>query len=103
MADNRYNRNNEVISVSDGLATFLEVYRLKKKYTSAQIINLWNEINGKIVEKATLNIYVHDQVLHVSIDSAPLKHHLHYNKKLILEKINAAIATSECLKDLVVI
>ena len=62
---------------------------------------LWPQIVGSGINSHTTRRYVAGGVLHVYIDSAPLKGELEFQKTRIVEAINEAIG-SEVLKSLAI-
>lgn len=49
---------------------------------------LWGEIVGPSINRSTTRRYVKDTVLHVWLDSAPLKNELLFHRARIMEAIN---------------
>ena len=62
---------------------------------------LWPEIVGQGVNRYTSRRYVSRGLLHVYIDSAPLKTELEFRKSAIVEAINSALGT-DMLKGIII-
>ena len=61
---------------------------LDKPMASNKACWLWGEITGPGINKATTRRCVRDNVLHVWLESAPLKNELQYMRQNLLEAIN---------------
>ncbi len=51
---------------------------------------LWPEIVGPGINRHTIRRYVADGILHVYIDSAPLKNELQFHRSRLVEQLNRA-------------
>ncbi len=69
------------------------------KYEEISIVNSWEEIVGKMIAQKTSKLYIRDRVLHVNVNSAPLKNELRYHKLVLIEKVNK-FAQKEIIKDI---
>lgn len=65
-----------------------------------QACYIWPEIVGPGINHHTYRRYVDGSVLHVYINSAPLKNELSYLKSNLLEQINQAVG-SQALTDII--
>lgn len=63
--------------------------------------SLWSDVVGPGVNRHTLRRYVAKGVLHVYIDSAPLKTELEFRKSPIIEAINSSLGR-QVLKSLII-
>lgn len=63
----------------EGLETPLNEYRL---------VNAWGELLGEAVRFYTKDIYIHNQVLYVTLTSSVLRHELFMNRKELVRKLN---------------
>lgn len=63
-------------------------YHLDKPLASNKACWLWGEIVGPGINRATTRRYVREGVLHVWIDSAPLKNELTFHRTNIMDAIN---------------
>ncbi len=63
----------------EGLETPLNEYRL---------IKAWGEVLGGAVSFYTKDIYIHNQVLYVTLTSSVLRHELFMNRKELVRKLN---------------
>ncbi|MGB3466597.1 MAG: DUF721 domain-containing protein [Cyclobacteriaceae bacterium] len=78
-------RTKDTSSLKDAIEAHLDSYRLKGKYKQVQLIYNWEKIMGKPIATRTTNIYVHKNILFVTVSSAPLKNELNLSKQKIIE------------------
>lgn len=70
------------------LEDLLQTYRLKSKVNEVNLVRQWEQIVGPLISKRTEKIILKNGVLHITINSAPLKQELNYSKDQILELID---------------
>lgn len=63
----------------EGLETPLNEHRL---------INAWGDVLGGAVNYYTKELYIHNQVLYVTLTSSVLRHELFMNRKELVRKLN---------------
>ncbi|MBI1223544.1 MAG: DUF721 domain-containing protein [Bacteroidetes bacterium] len=66
------------------LEDLLRTYRLQSKVNEVNLIREWENIVGPLIAKKTEKIILKNKVLHITINSAPLKQELNYSKDQIL-------------------
>lgn len=62
--------------------------RLKNGLRTAQLDVVWEKIIGKTIAKYTDKIEIIQQTLFVTTSVGPLKNELHFQKELIIRRIN---------------
>ncbi len=79
----------------DVFKKFLKEQNLNKKYEEKRLISMWPEIMGRPIASRTTNIYINDEILFVTLNSAPLKQEMNHAKekviKIISEKVGPGI------------
>ena len=70
-------------------------------YAEQRACFVWPEVVGQGVNRYTSRRYVSRGLLHVYIDSAPLKTELEFRKSAIVEAINSALGT-DMLKGIII-
>ena len=78
-------------SLKDAIKVFLEDYNLRERFVQTRVTTDWEKIVGKTIARHTMDIYIKQGVLHLYLDSAPLKQELNIAKSKLLERINEAI------------
>ena len=78
-------RTKTTSTMKEAMESLLESYRLKGKYKQVQLINNWERIMGKPIAVRTTDLYVHKNILFVTVSSAPLKNELNFSKHKIIE------------------
>jgi hypothetical protein len=74
--------------IGDALKTITKAGRLKNGLRSAQIDAVWEKIIGKTISNYTNKIEIINQTLFVSTNVGALKNELHFQKELIIKRIN---------------
>ncbi|MDX5321619.1 MAG: DUF721 domain-containing protein [Bacteroidota bacterium] len=69
------------------LEDLLHTYRLKSKVNEVNLVREWENVVGPLIAKKTEKILLKDGVLHITINSAPLKQELSYSKDQIMQLI----------------
>ena len=78
-------------SLKEVIERLLKAYRWDAKLDEAKLVNLWEDIVGKIIAKHTTHIKVHDRILYVSLDSSVIRNELMMSRTGIIDKINVAM------------
>jgi predicted nucleic acid-binding Zn ribbon protein len=76
------------ISIKDALEKLLHAYKLKSKVQEAQLVDAWERIMGKMIERHTRDLYIRNKKLFVKLDSAVVRQELSYNRSKVLERVN---------------
>lgn len=82
-----YRKTNDT-PVGDILMSYLKAYGLLDKYRAARAKQLWFDTMGPSIHKYTAAIYVHQQRLHIQINSAALRQEIGFSKDKIKNLIN---------------
>ena len=53
-----------------------------------EVINKWEEMMGRAVSSRTKNIYIKNQVLHLTLDSSVMRDELMQGKSIIIQRVN---------------
>lgn len=85
-------RTNEQ-SLGDVIREFLHAYNLEEKLNEQRLMKSWEAIVGKMVAKHTKNLYIHNKVLFVQMDSSALKNELVYSVGKIIGDLNREVGT----------
>lgn len=75
-------------SLKEVIGELLKVYRLEDKLDDVKLISSWEKVVGKMIANHTVNMYVKNKVLHVSVDSSALRQELHMERSKILRRLN---------------
>jgi predicted nucleic acid-binding Zn ribbon protein len=73
---------------------------MEAKFKATALINAWPELMGPMVARHTKQLYVSNQVLFVTLDSAPLRQELFQSRDKIIQLLNQS-AGAELIKDIV--
>jgi hypothetical protein len=74
--------------IGDALKDVVSKSRLKNGLRAAQIGEIWEEVMGKTIAKYTEKLEIINQTLFVTTHVAALKNELHFQKDLIIQRIN---------------
>ncbi len=90
------------ITMKEAIEELLQSFKLKEKMNERKLIEKWESMFGKTINKYTSNIYVKQKKLFLKIDSAPLRQELTFNKEKMLSRINLEIE-NEFVNDIVLL
>ena len=74
--------------IGDALKTVVGKSRLKNGLRTARIEVVWENIIGKTISKYTDKIEIINQTLFISTNVGALKNELHFQRELIIQRIN---------------
>jgi len=87
--------------VGDILRAMMESDGNEAAFNRQKVCYLWSYVVGPIINRATIKRYVENDVMHVYIDSGPLKNELAFMKCMLVEKLNEA-AGKKVIKDIII-
>jgi hypothetical protein len=74
--------------LSSVIDKLLKAYGLSNKMKEIEIISKWEELMGKAVATRTESIKIHNQILHLQLNSSVMRDELLNGKNVIIERIN---------------
>jgi len=74
--------------IGDALKQVVNKSRLKNGLRAAQIEEIWEAVMGKTIAKYTQKLEIINQTLFVTTPVAALKNELHFQKDLIIQRLN---------------
>ena len=80
-------------TLKEALTGMLRSFHLEEKVNEGRLKENWEKLFGKTVMKYTRQIKVSNHKLFLTIDSAPLRQEMLYNKEKMVERINSEIAS----------
>ncbi len=78
----------------------LKAYKLGDKLKEMRLIDSWEKVVGKLINKHTKNLYIKKKVLFVKLDSAALRNELSYARQKIIKALNKE-AKGDVIDDIV--
>jgi predicted nucleic acid-binding Zn ribbon protein len=91
-----------ITSLKEALDLMLDRYRLRARYDQSYVVAHWDKIMGNAIASRTKQVYIHEGVLFLQIESAPLRNELVRAKSKIIELINREMQKN-IVKDVVFI
>jgi predicted nucleic acid-binding Zn ribbon protein len=79
--------NNEQI-LKEVIKEFMNSFNIKDKITEVHINESWEMIMGKVISRHTINIYLKEKTLFITLDSAALRQELSYAKTKMINMLN---------------
>ena len=76
------------LSLKEAIEKLLHTYKLKSKVQEAHLVNAWERIMGKLIERHTRDLYIKNKKLYVKLDSAVVRQELSYARSKVLERVN---------------
>lgn len=80
-------RNTKTTTVKDVMSAMLKSYNLDRRFDQTSVIKAWEKIMGKSIAKRTSNLQIRNDVLFITLSSAPLKQELNSNRNKVLKLI----------------
>lgn len=80
-------RNSSTVTLKDAVGAMLKSYNIDIKFDEASLVSAWEKIMGKAIANRTSKIYIRDNVMVVTLNSAPLKHEMNNSKLKVLDLI----------------
>ncbi len=74
--------------IGDAIREIMAKSKLKNGLRAAAIDEIWEDVMGKTISKYTDKIEIINQTLFVTTHIAALKNELHFQKELIIQRIN---------------
>ena len=82
-------RRNKTITLGEALGELIKEYRLEKGLKDAAVLNIWEQIAGKVITARTKRIYLKDGVLHIYLTSSVLRNELMMLRDSLKSRINS--------------
>lgn len=86
-------------SIKEIIDRVLDQENIRDSARRQRVCYLWPEIVGQGINRHTTRRYVADGVLHVYLNSAPLKNELQFHRESLVRQLNAA-AGAEVITDI---
>ena len=93
-------RKNE-ITLKEALDEFMKSFHISDKMDEIRLKDSWEKIMGKMIASRTVNIYLKNKTLYITLDSAALKNELSYAKKKVVTMLNKEFGT-KIVEDIVI-
>ncbi|MEI7422957.1 MAG: DUF721 domain-containing protein [Prolixibacteraceae bacterium] len=81
-------RRSEIHSLGSAIRTFLKESKFDKKLAEVDVVSSWEEIIGKPIARATSNIYIQNETLHVHLKSSIVRNELFMMRNDIIRAVN---------------
>ena len=88
-------------TLKEAIGDFLKSEKMDGKLAEVNIVNQWEKIVGKLIASQTTKMSFFEHKLFLTIESAPLRQELNYQRFKIVELVNKE-AGFELIKDVVV-
>ena len=80
-------------SLKDVLNEFMKSFHISDKIDEMRLKASWEKVMGKMIAVHTVNLYLKNKTLFITLDSAGLKNELSYAKKKIINMLNKEFGT----------
>ncbi len=77
--------------INEVLKEFLRENNLDVRLKERELVESWEEMVGRTINRATKNIYIRDRKLFVVLSSSVVRNELHMLKDEIVKKLNERI------------
>lgn len=83
-------KHNEQI-LKDILSEFKQDHKFSQHLSELKLRETWEKELGITIAKYTSKIYFRNGILYVKLDSSVLRHELHANREIVINKLNQAL------------
>ena len=95
-------RRSEIHSLGSAIKSFLKESKFDRKLAEVDTVSSWESIIGKPIARATTNIYIRNETLHIHLNSSIVRNELFMMRNDIIKAVNEhagrIIVTSIVLK-----
>ena len=84
-------RRSEFQSLGSAIKDYLKEEKIDGKLAELEAVNMWEEIIGKQISRATSSIYIKEGVLYVHLKSSIVRNELFMMRNEIIQAINQRI------------
>jgi predicted nucleic acid-binding Zn ribbon protein len=81
-------RRSEIHSLGSAIKTFLKESKFDRKLAEVDVVSSWESIIGKPIARATTNIYIQNETLHVQLNSSIVRNELFMMRSDIIRAVN---------------
>ncbi len=78
-------RKSDVSTVGEAIDSMLKAYKIRGRFDENRLIGMWGTMMGAPIAKRTEKLFINKKVLHVKLNSAPLRQELTIAKSKVLE------------------
>ncbi|MDR1056337.1 MAG: DUF721 domain-containing protein [Prevotellaceae bacterium] len=93
-------RRSKTMQINALLQLFIKEFKLEKGLLENRTLNLWDEVMGNMVAKATRLKYIKDGKLYVYLSSSVIRHELFMMRTEIVKEINRRVG-QDIINDLI--
>jgi len=94
-------RRNKTITIGEALADLIREYKLAPKLQEASVINIWEDLTGKVIAARTKKIFIKDGVMHIYLTSPVVRNELMMLRESLRSQVNSK-AGSEVVREIVI-
>jgi predicted nucleic acid-binding Zn ribbon protein len=80
-------------TLKEVLNEFMKSFKISDKIDEMRLKAGWEKVMGKMIAVHTVNLYLKNKTLFITLDSAALKNELSYAKKKIINMLNKEFGT----------
>ncbi|MFY0628069.1 MAG: DUF721 domain-containing protein [Reichenbachiella sp.] len=95
-------RSTKTATIKDVVDAMLKSYNLNKRFDQTHVVASWEKTMGKAIAKRTTHLEIRNNVLVVTLNSAPLKQELNASRQKALDLIHKEFGGS-VIKDILFI
>jgi predicted nucleic acid-binding Zn ribbon protein len=88
-------------TLKEVIAEFIKTFHIEDKINETHLKSSWEKIMGKVISKHTVNLYIKDKELVITLDSPALRQELSFAKKKMIKLLNAEFGT-KIVEDIVI-
>jgi len=94
-------RRNKTITIGEALADLIREYNLAPRLQEASVINIWEDLTGKVISARTKKISIKDGVMHIYLTSPVVRNELMMLRESLRSQVNKK-AGNEVVREIVI-
>ena len=93
-------RRNNINTIGEVIKKLIRHNKLSKRFDDLNVLDVWNKIIGKDLEKYIKSTKLVDDKLYVKLRSSIVRNELSYKKTQLIQRINKKL-NKEVIKDII--
>ena len=93
-------RRNNINTIGEVIKKLIRNNKLSKRFDDLNVLDVWNNIIGKDLEKYIKSTRLVDDKLYVKLRSSIVRNELSYNKTQLIQRINKKLK-KDVIKDII--
>lgn len=86
-------KRNNAEQIGDVLRQFLRQQGLETPLNEYRLVDAWKDVVGPVITRYTMNLFIKNQVLYVSLSSSVIRQELMMGREMLIRNLNAQVGS----------